>query len=159
MNNFILNESHYYYCIFCEYSGSKNQLLAHLSLHTNGFAKYKDFKGLSVLVSDEFGTEHFAMALKVFPQLSLIQMHDSSTIVDNIIRPVRCVKHMGRPTVGSIFDDNYDNATHELRCAVVKIIMNANYYCGLCGFNYESGLPSIEMAAGHMKTCFFGSCS
>lgn len=100
MNNFIISSAHYYYCAFCEYNGSKNQLLAHLSLHTNGFAKYKDFNGLSVLVSDEFGTEHFAMALKVFPQLSLIQMHDSSTIIDNIIRPVRCVKSMGETYCG-----------------------------------------------------------
>lgn len=49
---------------------------------------------------------------------------------------------------GHLVDDG------ETLTSIYNILTQLNYCCNICGEHFESGIPSIEMVAEHVKKCF-----
>lgn len=132
-------------------------LLTHLGNHMNAIVKLSDSDGFAMINvkykydPEDYPTE-FACAADRFPQLSLIRALNEEEFnykISDIFQ--KCYE------VGMGINDLFDHVNNAPRESIyddfVELVTKTEYICGLCEMNYESGLPSIEVASKHAGVC------
>ncbi len=155
MNTLYRTENRIIVCDICDMqivSGNDIHILyPHIGMHMNAFVKDIDRKGYARLdiYSDYVG---FMWVVNIFPQLCLIQPISSKIFV-NLLENVFADNSQTIYSLNNLF--NPAGPFHpDLKVDVMDVITSMNYQCGLCGGNYDCGLPSVEIATKHALKCY-----
>lgn len=133
----------------------------HLVTHTNA-SPTSTSAGLMVVSGDPFSYRYgFLYFARIFPVLTLVRFVNMDLELSKIAKLYNSYPEHNYYTEGSMFnlasneyfDDSHVNMKFVMKCR--RIIMESDYCCGKCGMEYESGIPTLEIAWMHFVVTHF----
>lgn len=138
---------------------ANDTFMNHLVIHTESSLSYHP-GGLIVVANNAVGVSHcygFLYFARLFPVLAMVRFCDD-TLISRIAALYDLYPDHGLSTRSSMFNTAscvspyFEYINEEFVAICHRMIMEANYYCGICGVNYEPGIPTVEVAWNHLRT-------